>query len=326
MFVFRMFSLSLSIITTLTSSIGSESESLLTCSKFHFEERVLEKLVRLELKMELFEEKMKLMESSVSSKLERMDEIEKETETLTETMLDKQLQIQTRINESNQEIVDDFKTQSNNKTKLYGEKMDSLLESLSLKSQEFSKAEKERERKMESMKLDSHEEQKRFNKSYDVIVENFKVQSNQTLRELILLQEEDFKEMIEKRETVAFSAYRSSSQRLSAGDIVKFDGVWTNVGNGYEPSTGIFKAPHPGLYHLTDVVMSDNGQILILYLCHNGLRIATSYLNGDGYKTGTFDVVFNLQKGDKVYLESHTSQTIYSDVNRYITFSGYRIT
>ncbi|XP_071135085.1 uncharacterized protein [Mytilus edulis] len=326
MFVFRLFSLSLSVITTLTSSVGSQSESLVTCSKFHFEEKVLEKLVRLEHKMELFEEKMKIMESSMSKKLEKMNEIEKETETLTETMLDKQLQTETRINDYYKEIVVNFKTQSRNETKVFGEKMESLLESVSLNIRENNEAEKERERKMESIQRDSQEEQKRFNTSYDVIVQHFKVQSNKTLQELILQQQKDFNEMLAKRETVAFSAYRPSSQTLSSREKVIFDRVWSNVGNGYEPSTGIFTAPHSGLYHLTAVFMSTNGDVLNLDLCQNELKMTKSYLNGDGHKTGTFDVVFNLQKGDTVYIHSNRSQTIFSNTDKYITFSGYRIT
>ncbi|VDI64755.1 Hypothetical predicted protein [Mytilus galloprovincialis] len=314
------------VITTLTSSISSESETLLTCSKFHFEEKVLEKLVRLEHKMELFEEKMKTMESSMSKKLKRMDEIEKETETLTETMLDKQLQIETRINDSYQEIINNFKTQSNNETTLYGEKMDSLFDSLSLKSQTLSEAEKERERKIVSMQRDSHEEHKRFNSSSDVIVKNFKVQSNKTLQELILQQQKDFNKMLAKRETVAFSAYRSNSQTLSSREKVIFDGVWTYVGNGYESSTGVFTAPHPGLYHFTAVLMSSDKKDLSLYLTLNELRMTRSYLHGDGYKTGTFDVVFNLHKGDTVYIQSDRSQTIFSTSDKYVTFTGYRIT
>ncbi|VDI64756.1 Hypothetical predicted protein [Mytilus galloprovincialis] len=64
--------------------------------------------------MKLIKDKMKIMESSMSKKAEKMDEIETETKTLTETMLDKQLQIETRINDSYQEIVDNFKTLVNN--------------------------------------------------------------------------------------------------------------------------------------------------------------------------------------------------------------------
>ncbi|XP_076079221.1 complement C1q-like protein 3 [Mytilus galloprovincialis] len=182
--------------------------------------------------MELFEENMKMMENSMSKKLEKMNEIEKETETFTETMLDEQLQIQMQINDSYQEIIDTFKDQSHNETKV---------------------------------------------------------------------------------------------QRLSDGQKVIFDGIWTNVGNGYKPSTGIFKAPHPGLYQFTAVLMSNNGVVMNVYLCRNRLRIATSYLTGDGYNTGTFDVVLTLQKGDKVHIKSSTSESIYSDSSKYITFSGYRI-
>ncbi|VDI11041.1 Hypothetical predicted protein [Mytilus galloprovincialis] len=136
----------------------------------------------------------------------------------------------------------------------------------------------------------------------------------------------DFKGMMEKRETVAFSAYRSSSQALSSGEKVIFDGLWTNVGNGYEPSTGVFTAPYPGLYHLTAVVVSTHGNSLGLYLCHNGLRMTRSYLSGDGYKTGTFDVVFNLQKGDTVHIDGDGGHPIFSTSSKYVTFSGYRIT
>ncbi|VDI64752.1 Hypothetical predicted protein [Mytilus galloprovincialis] len=124
--------------------------------------------------------------------------------------------------------------------------------------------------------------------------------------------------MMEKKETVVFSAYRSSTQTLSNGEKLIFDGVWINVGNGYEPSTGVFKAPQPGLYHFTAVVMSDSGSNLVLYLCQNGLCITRRLLTGDGYKTGTFDVVLNLQKGEKVYIQSDRSQIIYSDSNRHV--------
>ncbi|CAG2192689.1 C1QL [Mytilus edulis] len=209
---------------------------------------------------------------------------------------------------------------------LYGEKMDSLFDSLSLKSQTLSEAEKERERKIVSMQRDSHEEHKRFNTSSDTIVKNFKVQSNKTLQELILQQQKDFNKMLAKRETVAFSAHRSNSQTLSSREKVIFDGVWTYVGNGYEPSTGVFTAPHPGLYHFTAVLMSSDKKDLSLYLTLNELRMTRSYLHGDGYKTGTFDVVFNLHKGDTVYIQSDRSQTIFSTSDKYVTFTGYRIT
>ncbi|XP_063404333.1 complement C1q-like protein 4 [Mytilus trossulus] len=130
--------------------------------------------------------------------------------------------------------------------------------------------------------------------------------------------------MLEKRDTVAFSAYRSNSQSLSNGEIVIFDGVWTNVGNGYVRSIGVFKAPNPGLYHLTAVVISTDGKSLRLNLYHNRVRMTRSYLTGDGFKTGTFDVVIHLQMGDKVYIDSDQIRTIVSNSNKYVTFSGIK--
>lgn len=89
---------------------------------------------------------------------------------------------------------------------------------------------------------------------------------------------------------------------MADGSIVMFDGVCTNVGNGYEPSTVIFTTLYPGLYHLTAVVISSSGSTLGWYLGQNGLKMTNSYLSGDSHKTGSFVVVLNLQMGDKVYI------------------------
>ncbi|CAG2212181.1 unnamed protein product [Mytilus edulis] len=110
--------------------------------------------------------------------------------------------------------------------------------------------------------------------------------------------------------------------------IVKFDKLWTNNLNAYEVTTGVFTAPIPGLYHFTAVVMSESAKSLFLYLWHNDTTTAGSYTLGDGYKTGTFDVVFKLKKGDRVYIRCSSScngQKIYSSSNNYSTFSGYLI-
>lgn len=78
-----------------------------------------------------------------------------------------------------------------------------------------------------------------------------------------------------------------------------------------------------GLYHFAAVAMSVNGKSLFLRLYHNSSKIASSYITDKGYKTGTFDVVLSLEKGDTVSIKSgHNSQSIYSDGDNYSTFSG----
>ncbi|CAG2204399.1 unnamed protein product [Mytilus edulis] len=129
-----------------------------------------------------------------------------------------------------------------------------------------------------------------------------------------------------KKDFPAFTAYRSSSQSLSVNEVVKFDKIWTNNGDGYDPSSGVFTAPLAGLYHFAAVVMSVSDATLYLSLYHNNAQISSSYLSDKGFKTGTFDVALTLNKGDKVSIRSgHKSQSIYSASSNYCTFSGHLI-
>ncbi|XP_071147617.1 complement C1q-like protein 3 [Mytilus edulis] len=131
-----------------------------------------------------------------------------------------------------------------------------------------------------------------------------------------------------QKDTPAFSAYLTSAQTASANAIVKFDKLWTNTMNAYDVTTGVFTAPIPGLYHFAAVLMSVSGKSLFLHLWHNDTNTAGSFTIGDGHKTGSFDVVFKLKKGDRVYIRCSSScngQKIYSSNNNYSTFSGYLI-
>ncbi|XP_071152278.1 complement C1q subcomponent subunit B-like, partial [Mytilus edulis] len=51
------------------------------------------------------------------------------------------------------------------------------------------------------------------------------------------------------RYITAITASLSSIKTINAKEILKFDKVWTNNGNHYDPNTGIFQAPREGLYH-----------------------------------------------------------------------------
>lgn len=131
--------------SALSSSVGSNSESLLTCSKFHFEEKVLEKLVRLEHKMELNDKKMKTWEELFFSKLDKMNEATKHADLFVETMRENQLQEQSRFNESFVKTVKHFNIQSKNETDFYGKQMNIALQSLVEKIHEISETEKKQE-------------------------------------------------------------------------------------------------------------------------------------------------------------------------------------
>lgn len=177
------------IVRTMSNTLGSESESLLTCSRFHFEEKVLEKLVRMEHKFEQLEMKTKIREDVISSKLDEINEMEKQTKAFIESVRDSEIQDQIRLNESYNEIVQHFKIQSKNETGVYGRQMNTLMDSLTLRMHELIEAEQKRESVLESMQFTLDQEKTRFNHSIGLILENLTIQSNMAWQEFILKQQ-----------------------------------------------------------------------------------------------------------------------------------------
>ena len=128
-----------------------------------------------------------------------------------------------------------------------------------------------------------------------------------------------------KSEIPAFSASRSQSKSLGPGEIILFDHVWTNVGNGYNPNTGKFTAPKSGLYQISGTVMSAHGKYLNVYLFKNDKQ-TVSLFAGLGNNTGTVNIVLKLQKGETVYMKHHNNtETIHSTSSVYCVFSGFLI-
>ncbi|CAC5365376.1 unnamed protein product [Mytilus coruscus] len=264
---------------------------------------------------------------NISSELDKIDEPIKQTEIFVESVRDIQLQEQSRLNDSYHEIVERFKVYSKNETEFTREQMNTLLISLSLKTKELRVAEKNRENVLELMQNTLQQEQKQFNQSFELILQNFRLSSNRTIKEMIERQQKYYEVLMKKQSTVAFSSYTTNLQTIRTFTNVKFEKVWTIIGNGYDVSTEIFTAPRQGAYQTTAVVISVSGQRLYTHLRHNNEYTVGNYLTGDGHKTGTFDVVFSLQKGDKISVVcSGGSYTVCSNSSKYTTFSGHLIT
>jgi hypothetical protein len=131
-----------------------------------------------------------------------------------------------------------------------------------------------------------------------------------------------------KKEIPAFSASRSKSQSLGPGEILLFDKVWTNIGNGYNPNTGKFTAPQSGLYQISGTVMSVPGKTLHAYLFKNDKQTVSAYasIGHNSMTSGTVNMVLKLQKGDTVYMKhQNITTTMYSSSSVYCVFSGFLI-
>lgn len=103
------------------------------------------------------------------------------------------------------------------------------------------------------------------------------------------------------------------------------DNVYLNREGGYDPKTGIFKAPRAGLYQISATVMSANGKDLTLHIAKNKqvlLHLYGARLHGS---TETVNPVLELTLGDKVFVRNGSSGSQVIIGSHYSYFSGYFI-
>jgi hypothetical protein len=135
--------------------------------------------------------------------------------------------------------------------------------------------------------------------------------------------------LVDKPKKVAFTAaVTSSSSSWNSGTLV-FPVVITNVGNAYNPSTGIFTAPTNGNYVFFVNVQSYGGNSIYVDIVLNGSRkVRTMVSSGSGEygDAGPNLVVLTLQKGDNVWIK-HSGGTGYFTYlsSPVTTFSGFLI-
>ncbi|XP_065928372.1 uncharacterized protein [Magallana gigas] len=125
---------------------------------------------------------------------------------------------------------------------------------------------------------------------------------------------------------IGFTATVSSASSTWNSGTLVFDVVVTNVGNGYNPSTGVFTAPMAGEYAFFVNVQSYSNKIIYAEVVLNGVTkvrtMAYSYAGNEYYEAGPNLVVLTLQKGDRVWVKRYSGQGYYID-GPLTTFSGF---
>ncbi|NXJ72382.1 C1QL4 protein, partial [Rostratula benghalensis] len=129
-------------------------------------------------------------------------------------------------------------------------------------------------------------------------------------------------------------------------EVLRFDDVVTNVGNYYEPSSGKFTCPLPGIYFFTYHVLMRGG---------DGTSISSELPPGDGvvgcagvpegccvpphqvrasaiaqdadqnYDYASNSVILHLDVGDEVFVKLDGGKVHGGNTNKYSTFSGFII-
>lgn len=133
-------------------------------------------------------------------------------------------------------------------------------------------------------------------------------------------------------EQVAFYVHLTTSlPSPGANQIIKFDHVMVNIGNGYHNNTGVFIVPTSGVYVFSWSIWLKGGSVhsaefVVNNETHGKVYLDSSHLDGH-VSAGS---IARLQAGDDVYMRvkagvCHNRGAILSDVCGWSSFMGWKI-
>ncbi|XP_062376330.1 uncharacterized protein LOC134064425 [Sardina pilchardus] len=130
---------------------------------------------------------------------------------------------------------------------------------------------------------------------------------------------------------VSFSASLVASGSVTTGPFntdttLVYRHIYTNIGNAYNPNTGIFTAPVRGIYHFY-FTLHGHGHASIpnaISLRKNGELIVYAWCQQAGYSVNPSNgVSLLLEVGDVVYLQLRHGTRVFDNTNHHTTFSGH---
>ena len=123
---------------------------------------------------------------------------------------------------------------------------------------------------------------------------------------------------------VAFTvAVKSSSSTLYSKTLI-FDHIISNVGNGYDPSTGVFTAPRAGTYVFYVAAVEYSTYYLTLDIVINSAaKVRLVGYSSASYQTGTNMVAQYLRRGDDVRVKHTSGKGYYTMTIPTPTFTGF---
>ncbi|XDV25729.1 hypothetical protein PO909_029597 [Leuciscus waleckii] len=100
--------------------------------------------------------------------------------------------------------------------------------------------------------------------------------------------------------------------------------VITNIGNAYNPVTGVFTAPLKGAYMFRVSVLGTGPTVAAASIFKNGERMVVAYARQhQDVLNSSNGVVLILEVGDVVYVRLWSGARIFDNENNYNTFSGF---
>ncbi|XP_048011605.1 complement C1q-like protein 4 [Megalobrama amblycephala] len=159
------------------------------------------------------------------------------------------------------------------------------------------------------------------------ILEELK-KKNDEISNLTLSQVEELKKENRDRE-IAFSAALTQSSTEYIGPFsteitLTYKNVITNIGNAYNPITGVFTAPLKGAYMFRIYVFGHGPTAATASIYKNEQRVVIAYCSRPQSDLNSSNgVVLILEVGDVVYVRLWRNGRLYDDQNNPNTFSGF---
>ncbi|KAL3882710.1 hypothetical protein ACJMK2_029023 [Sinanodonta woodiana] len=105
-------------------------------------------------------------------------------------------------------------------------------------------------------------------------------------------------------------------------EIVLFDTVLHNEGNGFNKQTGIFTCPLSGIYFFTGSLMTKHGYSSEVHLVVNGEIKGNSYADeANSWDQGSISSIVRCEAGQNVWISVYYGSYIHGDY--YTSFSGF---
>ncbi|XP_052722485.1 complement C1q-like protein 4 isoform X1 [Crassostrea angulata] len=126
---------------------------------------------------------------------------------------------------------------------------------------------------------------------------------------------------------VGFSAGLTKMLKTNDTDLIVYDRVFLNMGNGYDSSTGVFTCPNAGTYaFLVHGVSTATSQLNLDIYRNNNYTVSVFAHVNNGYASGHQSIILQLDQQDTVFVQARGVSALYGQHNEvYSTFSGFMV-
>ncbi|XP_052764805.1 uncharacterized protein LOC128206425 [Mya arenaria] len=299
----------LQLLLFVSTTLASES-SCPVCSKYDYEENLLERMIRME-----FDFRKVLTENKVVSETVEHD--------------------LTKIKKENKRLygeVDALKAEHEQAERRLVLLMEDVVRNQNITLEQ---AERRLVSLMEDVSTNSNNTLERITAAFDNIteqaerrlvslMEDVSTNSNNTL-ELISAAFDNITDQIATR-SVYFHAHSPQTSTLSTGEVIVYERVKTNQGNGYNATTGTFTAPAQGLYLFIMQKCSPPNKYSYLQIMKEGSGLLTSaHYDEDNHSCSSSQAFVQLDFGETVWIQCSRggpNAQLYEDSNHWNSFGG----